>query len=367
MADETTTGTYRTFEQVQESWKYQPAILAPMPSSNPNNVTTDPNALSYVTPVEEGPLGDLYRNQYNTTSIAYPRDLDSFDKGHAIQFVVRDIKPFTVDAKTVEEKIRQIDLKQLLNATSEAARKILPNAKELEAAYTADPVGAAATTLSAGVDMLNNAMGFLQMNPETYSEPTATIRLYMPDTLNFSYQAQYDKLSLADAVNSTPLIGKISTALTSMINNNMSKLISKKLGYTFNPQQQMLFEGIDFREFDLQFTFTPTSPDEAANVREIIRLFQRAAAPTKQQGISGFFWLPPSIFELGFFFNGQRNLNVPPVLRCVLQSVTADYAPNGWTALADGAPVQTTLSLSFKEIELMDRTIMDKTSKGGYA
>jgi len=311
----------------------------------------------------EGPLGDLYKNQYNTTSIAYPKDLDSFDKGHAIQFVVRDIKPFTVNTKTVEQKIKQIDLKETLKKTSDIVKNIVGDS---EKTFTENGGGLSGAT-AVGTSALNNLAGFLEMNPETYSEPIATIRLYMPDTLNFSYQAQYDKLSLADAVNSTPLIGKISTALTSMINNNMSKLISKKLGYTFNPQQQMLFEGIDFREFDLQFTFTPTSPDEAANVREIIRLFQRAAAPTKQQGIAGFFWLPPSIFELGFFFDGQRNLNVPPVLRCVLQSVTADYAPNGWSALADGAPVQTTLSLSFREIELMDRTIMDKTSKGGYA
>ena len=298
-----------------------------------------------VTNVEvKGPLSSLQNNPYNPTSIAYPKDLDSFDKGHAIQFNIRDIKPF----KTNAEEILNYT-KQKFSELQSGVSSVYHSENKVE------------TLSNIGGSMLGRlGNGAINTQPETVDDKLTTIRLYMPDTLSFEYQAQYDKLSLAEAINSTPVVGKISTAITSMVNNNAAKLIGKKLGYTFNPQQQMLFEGIDFREFELQFTFTPVSPDEAANVREIIRLFKRAAAPTKQTGLAGFFWKPPSVFDLGFFFNGVPNPNVPPVLRCALQSVDVNYAPNGWSALSDGAPVQTTMSLSFREIELLDRDMIDE-------
>lgn len=336
------TGTYSTYEEVQKSWNSRTTTsLTILPDINPQNTTTDPTAQSYVAGVvvgneSTGPLKDLYNNKYNTTSIAYPKDIDSFDKGHAIQFNIRDIKPFTTSFAEVQKKVNQIK-----NVGEKAYSETNGQVQDK----------AMAATAAVSKELLN-------LKYESVGPVISTVRLYMPDTLAFSYQAQYDKLSLADAINSTPLVGKISTAITSMVNSNLGKTIGSKLGYTFNPQQQMLFEGIDFREFDLQFSFAPTSPDEAASVRQIIKQFQRAAAPTKMTGSAGFFWTPPSVFDIDFFFNGVTNPNVPPVLRCALQSVNVDYAPNGWSALSDGAPVQTTLSLSFREIELLDRDMM---------
>jgi hypothetical protein len=50
------------------------------------------------------------------------------------------------------------------------------------------------------------------------------------------------------------------------------------------------------------------------------------------------------------------NRNVNKVAESVLESVDVNYAPNGWAAHDDGAPVQTTLTLSFREMELIDKT-----------
>ena len=117
----------------------------------------------------------------------------------------------------------------------------------------------------------------------------------------------------------------------------------------------MLFEGIDFREFDIQFVFTPTSKAEARAVKDIIKKLRYAAAPERKTASGGFFFVPPSVFEISFFFNGEHNTNIAPIRPSVLTSITVDYAPNGWSALKDGAPVQTSMSLSFKEIELIDK------------
>ena len=49
------------------------------------------------------------------------------------------------------------------------------------------------------------------------------------------------------------------------------------------------------------------------------------------------------------------------VLLQALKNVDVNYAPNGWSAYRDGAPVQTTLTLGFEEIVLIDR---DKVEQG---
>jgi hypothetical protein len=57
---------------------------------------------------------------------------------------------------------------------------------------------------------------------------------------------------------------------------------------------------------------------------------------------------------------GIENDRLYKVGQCVLEDVSVDYAPNGWAAYSGGAPVQTRLNLSFKEIEILDRTRMEK-------
>ena len=59
--------------------------------------------------------------------------------------------------------------------------------------------------------------------------------------------------------------------------------------------------------------------------------------------------------------NGAENENIPKLKRSVVTNVEVNYAPNGWTTHDDGAPVQTTLTINFKEIVLVDS---DKVKQG---
>lgn len=297
--------------------------------------------------VETGPLAELYRNKYNNTSIAYPRDLGNSDKGHVVQFSIRDVVPATIDKvfDSVTDTARK---------TPEILEKGIKNIVSTGTEIVSSPnLKTALNVTSSAVAEITR--GRITINPETTSDAVDTIRLYMPDTLSFSYGAQYDRLSLAEAINSVPLVAKVSTAITSVLENRATKAVANRLGYTFNPQQQMMFEGIDFREFDLEFVFTPTSKEEALIVKNIIKKLRRAAAPTRNTSAGGFFFTPPSVFEISFFFNGKFNTNIQPIRPCVLQNINVNYAPNGWASLRDGAPVQTSISLNFREIELVDR------------
>jgi hypothetical protein len=191
---------------------------------------------------------------------------------------------------------------------------------------------------------------------------TATISLYMPDGIEFGQHASYNQIGLLDAAASIPFVGKIPSVVLSTLKNDAMRLTLNAMGYVFNPQEQVLFEGMDFRTFNMSFTFTPFSSDEAQQVRNIIKTFRKNAAPTiRTGGAQGFFYTPPSVFDISFLKGGSVNENINKLKECVLTDVTVNYAPNGtWSTYDDGMPVQTTLSLSFKEIELVDSVAIEQ-------
>lgn len=305
--------------------------------------------------LESGPLKDLYKNPYGQKALYYPRDLGQLDKGHSIQFDIRDIKPAEITPM----------IKAVGDTFSSGYKNVSQFATQSQQLNEDQREGWLSSLIdkstSRGAEFVTNTVSkidyesLVDLKPET-TKIVNTVRLYMPDSLQFSYDAQYDKLSVAEAINSIPLVGSVTKAITSTVSESeIGKAITNKLGYTFNPQQQTLFEGIDFREFQLDFTFTPTSREEAATVQEIIKVLRVAAAPTKVKATGGFFFVPPSVFNISFFFNSQINYSIPPIRPCVLQNITLNYAPNGWAAMKDGSPVQTTISLSFRELDLVDR------------
>jgi hypothetical protein len=156
--------------------------------------------------------------------------------------------------------------------------------------------------------------------------------------------------------------GKTSTFDKSAFLGGAGKLGLNYAGYVFNPQQQLLFEGIDFREYQMSFTFTPYSKQEAETVKKIIELFKFHAAPQIVTGGAGMFFVPPSTFDLDFLFNGQKNPNINKVAESVITGIDVNYAPNGWAAHDNGAPIQSVLTIQLKEIELIDKNKI----KDGY-
>jgi hypothetical protein len=190
----------------------------------------------------------------------------------------------------------------------------------------------------------------------------------MPESLAFTYPKSYDdSISAVNDVGSTigaaldKLLpgaggGALTQAITSGISQSgpLAALGLQKAGYAVNPQLQVLFQGINFREFTLAFTFTPYSKDEAIMVEKIVKTFKKNSAPRIVQGVGGMFFIPPASFGLDFKFNGQTNTHINKVQNSVITNIDVNYTPNGWSAHDDGVPVQTTLSISFKELVLND-------------
>ena len=311
-----------------------------------------------------GPLDSLFGNG-GLEFVQYPRDLGSSTKLHSVQFTIEEINELGLAdvAGGLENTFGSIG--NTLSSIGDAFSSF--------GNFTSDVSKAA----DAGLDSLKNTSSVqilkdynAKMNKlandvaVTKGTPVAYISLYLPETLNFSSSMSYDdSTTIASAAGALPLVGGVVSRVTGFLgNNDAAKLALNKAGYVFNPQKQLLFNGIDFRQFNMSFTFTPYSQKEADDVKKIIKLFRKWAAPKKVEESAGMFWVPPALFGIEFQFQGSRNENLPRLQKCVVESVDVNYAPNGWSAHSDGAPVQTTMTIQFQEILLVGR----KEIEDGY-
>lgn len=253
----------------------------------------------------------------------------------------------------------------------------------------------AADYVNPGASELGSAVGTLAKNVSdinfvrTVEQTTETIALYMPDTLNFQYNQQYDTAtpggsqlaalaaggaSLADTINKTK--GMATADRTRAVVRNLSPFIAnyalKQLGdfgrvlfaagtgVAQNPMLEVLYSSPQLRSFRFDFMFWPKSQDEAKQAQEIIDLFRFHQAPEILPNSGGFFLVPPSEFDIKFYYSGKENPNIPRISTCVLENIDIDYAPNGFSAYevvgndqptigGTGMPVGIRMSLQFKE------------------
>jgi hypothetical protein len=116
--------------------------------------------------------------------------------------------------------------------------------------------------------------------------------------------------------------------------------------------------------------FYPRSQSEALQVQKIIHTFVYHQAPEIKDGTGGYYLVPPSTFDIGFFYRGQINPNIPKITTCVLRTVDVDYAPNGFHAFetedqeratlgGTGMPVGIRLSLQFQETLYITKEYLD--------
>jgi hypothetical protein len=311
-------------------------------------------AIPGLTNVPGGPLGVLFGGADQLSIHQYPRDLGSATKGHAIKFEIQEIEPINYS-----QSGKQSDLGNAIEGFGQRGNfmSAVQGFKEV-----ASSVGDFLGNVGGGSSLSESFN--IELNKRK-TKTVATIALYMPETMAFQYGASYGKASLVNTlVSAGKLAGKKASAVSSFadaaLNGNATKLILATQGLALNPQEQILFDGIDFRTYTLAFTFTPYSRDEAKQVKDIIKLFRQYAAPRIKPGAAGMFFIPPGTFKLKFLFNGKENTNVTRVGESVIESIDVNYAPNGWATHSDGAPVQTTLTMTFKETQLVDRTQIEK-------
>lgn len=373
-----------------------------------------------------GATGPLVGGKYESNIYRYPQDIGNYDKGHYMVIHINEQVhtnykgDLTGDDPTVianrkrygtptlnsaaDQIVKNQQVSDMVGSIGTALSKGISSGVDLAKEYFPSAKDALnATTGAAGVvanDVKQAAKNFTSSNGiRTIRRTTDTIALYMPDTLAFTHQQGYSEPSQQGAVAAGLSVGaslaqslkkstnnpaEFGAALASNMTPFMASLGLERLGgfgetafaagfgVVKNPMIELLYSAPSFREFRFDFMLYPRSEKEAGEVQRILNRLKFHQAPELRKEFSSYFLVPPSEFDIKFYYNGAINPNIPEISTCVLTSIDLDYAPNGFAAYevpgvntgvvgSTGMPVAIRLSLQFKETEIMTKANFAKT------
>lgn len=220
---------------------------------------------------------------------------------------------------------------------------------------------------------------------------TDAIALYMPDTLTYTHAQSYDQLQLGGELGGKGLaaaqsaieaykrgdteaaaksIAKTATltagsALAGLAGQTGQAVFTAATGKVQNPMLEMIYKSPNFRTFQFEFSFYPRDEKEALEVQKIIERLKFHQSPEIVEETQGFL-IPPSEFDIRFYYAGAQNPNIPPIATCILTNIDVNYAPNGWSAYevpgenrpflgGTGMPVAIQISLQFQETTFLTK------------
>lgn len=205
-----------------------------------------------------------------------------------------------------------------------------------------------------------------------------SIILGMPSNLNQNYGTQWqagelgvagrvlntfrnrDGLTLRDVGNtfSEEIKRAASGAIQAVTPVNTADAVDLATQTTNNPFVEVLFKGVNNRDLNLDFKFTPRNEEESNTVRSIITRFKFHQHPEyKYKARDSAYLLYPSSFDITFMRidsngNATRNTWLPRVSTMALTNISTNYTPdNEYNLHNDDSPVSITLTLSFIELE----------------
>ena len=135
-------------------------------------------------------------------------------------------------------------------------------------------------------------------------------------------------------------------------------LLSRTTGAILNPNLELLFGGPKLRDFGFTFKLSPRDPDEARQVKKIIRFFKQGMSVKTSQ--TNVFLKTPNIFNINYeIFSPNTNSfidhpSINRIKRCALLNCVVQYTPDGsYMTYDDPAKTMTSyqLTLSFSELE----------------
>jgi hypothetical protein len=336
-----------------------------------------------------GPLTSLFTNSNQVQNLIFPSDLASNPSmGHAV-------------------------LIQAYDYTTSLGSAITNSASSISSLnFNLENLGSVASTVGLATQAGNYA-------PQKKGNPLASVSLFMPENLQVNYNSSYTDISITEELGIVGFAGNLYSDATKKElggkitpygiagaayaanlfsaaklggTGQIGSLAAQGAGVFVNPQMQLLYKGVGLRTFQLEFLMTPKTSAEAKTVQNIcdtLTFYSLPGIAGAQSGGSGQFLTPPQIFSVQFKFLGQNgilgtisnvltsalnnsglgfltqgdtgsisNANAAKLFTvndCVLEDVTVDYAPNGFSAYKDGYPVQTRLTLQFKETTMITK------------
>ena len=132
--------------------------------------------------------------------------------------------------------------------------------------------------------------------------------------------------------------------------------LQRRTGIAPAAMQEMIFNGIDYRNFSFTFKFTPRSKEESDVVNQILHCIKDAMLPERYgDGSSIAAYKVPHEFVIRFMKGTAINPYIDQIGLCACTGVDIDYGSDKFSTHPSGDPVSIDATLQFRELELMER------------
>jgi len=366
-----------------------------------------------------GPLGDLYSNQQSTNLLKYPIDLgNKADRGHYMVFYIKKQTKGVNNANVPQAgSLSNNGEVGLIGGSTNFSTAVQQTVSKTATSFVSQLINSFLGVSTPGQIFQNNSASTgnllkgsiknkqgaaeLLSNFRKTEMTSDTIALYMPDTLMYSYNQSYESLSPGKSV-----AGQIAAQFTGKDNTEQGKNLTnlgaagaaiaaivaekklsalggdaarlgiyKALGGIVNPMLEVIYSTPAFRQFRFDFSFFPRSRMEALAVQNIIERLRFHQAPDLVTETGAAILVPPSEFDIRFYYAGSINPNIDSIGNCVLTSIDVNYAPNGFQAYempgqdsptwgGTGMPVEIQLSLNFQETVILTKSDFQSNYSG---
>ena len=146
-----------------------------------------------------------------------------------------------------------------------------------------------------------------------------------------------------------------------------SAVVAIHRGIVFTPKMELMFEGLNRRQFAFNFVMMPSSKDEADMINEIIYQFKVNSAPDYADSLGMQMTIPHrwsiEYYNTGVIGTPSTNGYLTKIDECFLENIQVTYGGDKYVAHepnATGAPpTRVTMSLTFRELELQTKSRLE--------
>jgi len=206
------------------------------------------------------------------------------------------------------------------------------------------------------------------------SDKGVEIYIYVPNVANNSPTVSYKTQDFGNVARSLidggglfsgdvlkGLGAEVSEGLQKMVNAVALSTINFREQQIFNPQQEIMFDGMSFRTFDMSFQFRPNSKEEAQVINDMIWTFKTAMLPDTFSGEKGgtdfsenYFNVPNGV-EISW--EGDISKKLDGFLPSFITGCNVKYNNGGkMETFEDGQPLIIDMDLSFQEGVLLTQS-----------
>ena len=141
------------------------------------------------------------------------------------------------------------------------------------------------------------------------------------------------------------------------------QMLAMSRGKVYNPNVELLYTAPGMRSFNFSFKMVPKSSVEAQTINTIIRHFKRMSAPDP---LGNGMLKIPHVWRINYMTGANKNMNMNQfkLSACTNVAVQANPGTTMHVSFQDGMPIETVLSLSFREVDII--TSADQSEGQGF-